>query len=78
MTRSRGRIGLIGGSGVYDLSGIEDLEERRVETPFGEPSDSYFTGTLDELSLYDRALTPQEAFDHYRQALDEIFANGFD
>jgi 5'-methylthioadenosine phosphorylase len=46
MTRSRGRIGLIGGSGVYDLSGIEDLEERRVETPFGEPSDSYFTGTL--------------------------------
>jgi len=38
----------------------------------------YFTGTLDELSLYDRALTPQEAFEHYRQALDEIFANGFE
>ena len=38
----------------------------------------YFTGTLDELSLYDRALSPQEAFDHYRQALDEIFANGFE
>ena len=38
----------------------------------------YFTGTLDELSLFDRALTPQEAFEHYRQALDEIFENGFD
>jgi hypothetical protein len=38
----------------------------------------YFTGTLDELSLYDRALTPQEAFEHFRQALDEIFANGFE
>jgi len=38
----------------------------------------FFTGTLDELSLYDRALTPQEAFEHYRQALDEIFANGFE
>ena len=40
------RIGLIGGSGVYDLSTIEDLDETRIETPFGPPSDSYFTGTL--------------------------------
>ena len=43
---SPARIGLIGGSGVYDLSGIEDLREERVETPFGAPSDSYFTGRL--------------------------------
>ncbi len=40
------RIGLIGGSGVYDLSTIEDLREERIETPFGPPSDSYLTGTL--------------------------------
>ena len=40
------RIGLIGGSGVYGLSGIDDLREEKVETPFGKPSDSYFTGTL--------------------------------
>ncbi|MGH9399207.1 MAG: S-methyl-5'-thioadenosine phosphorylase [Thermoanaerobaculia bacterium] len=40
------RVGLIGGSGVYDLSGIEALREERLETPFGAPSDSYFTGTL--------------------------------
>ena len=40
------RIGLVGGSGVYDLSGIEDLREEKLETPFGTPSDSYFTGTL--------------------------------
>jgi 5'-methylthioadenosine phosphorylase len=40
------RIGLIGGSGVYDLSTIEDLREERIETPFGTPSDSYFTGML--------------------------------
>ncbi|HEY6051208.1 MAG TPA: S-methyl-5'-thioadenosine phosphorylase [Thermoanaerobaculia bacterium] len=46
MTRRPGRIGLIGGSGVYDLSGIEDLKEEKLETPFGNPSDSYFTGTL--------------------------------
>ena len=49
MSRKRSvprRIGLIGGSGVYDLSGIEGLQEEKLETPFGEPSDSYFTGTL--------------------------------
>lgn len=46
MKRERGRVGLIGGSGVYDLSGIGDLKEQKLETPFGSPSDSYFTGTL--------------------------------
>jgi 5'-methylthioadenosine phosphorylase len=45
--RARGRIGLVGGSGVYDLASIADLREERVETPFGSPSDSYFTGTLE-------------------------------
>jgi 5'-methylthioadenosine phosphorylase len=43
---SPARIGLVGGSGVYDLSAIEDLTEERVRTPFGEPSDAYFCGTL--------------------------------
>ncbi|HEY6929776.1 MAG TPA: S-methyl-5'-thioadenosine phosphorylase [Thermoanaerobaculia bacterium] len=43
---SVGRVGLIGGSGVYDLSGIEDLREEKLETPFGKPSDSYFVGSL--------------------------------
>jgi len=42
-----GRIGLVGGSGVYDLSAIEGLREERLETPFGAPSDAYFTGRLD-------------------------------
>lgn len=46
MSSGPGRVGLIGGSGVYDLSGIEDLREERLETPFGSPSDSYFTGRL--------------------------------
>ena len=40
------RVGLIGGSGVYDLAAIEDLREETIDTPFGRPSDSYFTGTL--------------------------------
>ena len=42
----RARVGLVGGSGVYDLSAIEGLDEVRLETPFGRPSDAYFTGTL--------------------------------
>ena len=42
----RARIGLVGGSGVYDLASIEDLREERLETPFGPPSDAYFTGRL--------------------------------
>lgn len=42
----RARVGLVGGSGVYDLSAIDDLREVRLETPFGAPSDAYFTGTL--------------------------------
>ncbi len=43
---SAARIGLLGGSGVYDLAAIEQLREERLETPFGAPSDCYFTGLL--------------------------------
>ena len=39
-------IGIIGGSGLYDMSELTDREERRVDTPFGEPSAPYVTGTL--------------------------------
>lgn len=43
----RGRVGLVGGSGVYDLSAVAGLAEERLSTPFGAPSDAYFCGTLD-------------------------------
>ena len=39
-------IGLIGGSGLYDIDGLEDREWRRVETPWGEPSDLLLFGRL--------------------------------
>ena len=38
----------------------------------------FFTGTLDELALYDRQLTPQEVADHFHYAIDEIFVDGFE
>jgi 5'-methylthioadenosine phosphorylase len=40
------KIGIIGGSGLYDLEGIQNVQERRLTTPFGEPSDALVTGTL--------------------------------
>lgn len=42
----QGLIGIIGGSGLYDMEGLEGVEERRVETPFGAPSDAYIIGSL--------------------------------
>jgi 5'-methylthioadenosine phosphorylase len=40
-------VGVIGGSGLYDIEGLEDRVWRRVETPWGEPSDELLFGTLD-------------------------------
>jgi len=40
------RIGIIGGSGLYDMAELTDREEKKIETPFGEPSAPYVIGTL--------------------------------
>ncbi|WP_395739041.1 S-methyl-5'-thioadenosine phosphorylase [Prosthecobacter sp.] len=45
-------IGIIGGSGLYDLEGFENREEIIVETPFGPPSDALVTGTLAGRRVY--------------------------
>lgn len=39
-------IGIIGGSGLYQMEGVEDPTEQRVETPFGAPSDAIMGGTM--------------------------------
>ncbi|QGM47545.1 S-methyl-5'-thioadenosine phosphorylase [Methylocystis heyeri] len=39
-------VGIIGGSGVYDLPGLENVSERRVETPWGAPSDALRFGEI--------------------------------
>jgi 5'-methylthioadenosine phosphorylase len=41
------RIGIIGGSGLYQMDGLTNAEEVAVETPFGTPSDLYRVGTLE-------------------------------
>jgi 5'-methylthioadenosine phosphorylase len=39
-------VGVIGGSGLYAIEGIEDVEEIELSTPFGAPSDAYVQGRL--------------------------------
>ncbi len=39
-------VGVIGGSGLYEIEGLTDVREVKLETPFGVPSDSYVTGVL--------------------------------
>ena len=41
------RIGIIGGSGLYQMAGLTDTREVRVKTPFGDPSDAIVVGTLE-------------------------------
>jgi 5'-methylthioadenosine phosphorylase len=41
------RIGIIGGSGLYQMEGLTQVEEVEVDTPFGKPSDAYRIGTLE-------------------------------
>ena len=41
------RIGIIGGSGLYQMPELSDIEEIKVDTPFGSPSDAFILGTLE-------------------------------
>jgi 5'-methylthioadenosine phosphorylase len=43
---AKAEIGVIGGSGLYSMKGLSDIQEVRLNTPFGEPSDPYVLGTL--------------------------------
>ncbi|MDQ6996932.1 MAG: S-methyl-5'-thioadenosine phosphorylase [Mariprofundus sp.] len=44
--RRPGRTGIIGGSGLYDIDGIECLEHLAIDTPFGKPSDDLLLATI--------------------------------
>jgi 5'-methylthioadenosine phosphorylase len=41
------RIGIIGGSGLYQMDGLANVQRLKITTPFGDPSDEYILGTLD-------------------------------
>jgi 5'-methylthioadenosine phosphorylase len=44
-------VGVIGGSGLYEMEGLSDVEEIAVETPFGAPSDLIISGMLGETRM---------------------------
>jgi 5'-methylthioadenosine phosphorylase len=48
---SKNVLAVIGGSGLYDIPGLTDVEEVRVETPFGPPSDAIVRGRLQDTTL---------------------------
>jgi 5'-methylthioadenosine phosphorylase len=45
------KTGVIGGSGLYEIAGMTNVEEVRLNTPFGEPSDAIIVGELDGRSI---------------------------
>jgi 5'-methylthioadenosine phosphorylase len=47
----RETIGVIGGSGLYEIDGLADVRRVAVDTPFGAPSDEYLVGTLGDVEL---------------------------
>ncbi len=49
--RAEKTVGVIGGSGLYDIAGLSDVHEVQVETPFGAPSDAYVIGMLDGVRM---------------------------
>ena len=46
------KLGIIGGTGVYEIDGLKDAEEITMSTPFGDPSDNYMHAFLDDQELF--------------------------
>lgn len=45
---AQAKIGIIGGSGLYQMDALTEIEEVKIDTPFGDPSDALIVGTLEE------------------------------
>ena len=50
-TLQQARVGVIGGSGLYGIEGLEEIKEISVETPFGTPSDAFRIGRLNGVEV---------------------------
>ena len=44
-------VGVIGGSGLYEMEGLEEVQTLTLKTPFGDPSDSYIVGRLEGVKV---------------------------
>ncbi|MFC2065743.1 S-methyl-5'-thioadenosine phosphorylase [Chloroflexota bacterium] len=56
------KIGVIGGSGLYNMEGLTDIEEVNIDTPFGKPSDAIVVGRLGGISI---AFLPRHGRGHH-------------
>jgi 5'-methylthioadenosine phosphorylase len=78
---TRPRIGILGGSGLYQIDGLVDVEWRSVETPFGTPSDELCFGRLDGVDVVflprhgrGHRISPSEI--NYRANIDALKRSG--
>ena len=74
-------IGVIGGSGLYDVAGLEDKTWRRVETPWGDPSDELLFGRLGDtkcvfLPRHGRGHPTSPTHLNYRANIDALKRSG--
>ncbi len=51
LSESPGALGVIGGSGLYEMEGLHEVASVSVDTPFGAPSDAFVTGTLEGVPM---------------------------
>ena len=61
MVNDKPILGVIGGSGLYQMDGIEDVKRLQVSTPFGEPSDALICGTVNDMPC---AFLPRHGVGH--------------
>lgn len=54
-------LGVIGGSGLYEIEGLQNIEHLTIETPFGDPSGKYISGVLNGTQLY---FLPRHGYNH--------------
>ncbi|MCA0870944.1 S-methyl-5'-thioadenosine phosphorylase [Seohaeicola saemankumensis] len=69
------RIAVIGGSGIYDIDGLEGAQWVSVDTPWGDPSDQILTGTLDGVPM---AFLPRHGRGHVHAPSDVPYRANID
>ncbi len=68
-------IGIVGGSGVYQIDGLEDARWQAVESPWGQPSDDILTGTLGGVQM---AFLPRHGRGHIHSPSDVPYRANID
>ncbi len=68
-------LGIIGGSGVYEIDGLQDTRWQEVKTPWGTPSDAILTGRLDDISM---AFLPRHGRGHVHAPADVPYRANID